>query len=462
MEANLMNLIQFAVLAPAQFLVAGLWQGLLLAVVAWIGLKACPKIAPKNRFLLWLNIFVLAALLPFFAAFRAPASGALSHTAAIGLPVPHLSAAWAVALVGLWVLASLFSLARLLWNGYSLWMLSRTAVPVSPEALDPELRSILAKADSRSIGVSLSHRVDSPVVIGFFHRAIVIPEWLSTRLTQPELKQVLLHELAHLERCDDWTNLLQKAVRALFPLNPALILADRQLCREREMACDDAVLDAAITPRAYATCLAALAEKRILRRAESLAPGAWRGRSELAERIHRILTNKRKLGSFGAGPAVAGFSLAFLFVGVVLARCPQLVAFTATSSQSPAPLEARIADARIADAHIADAHIAEARIAPTAKVELASLRTVASPQRHPILPRASKPTAKHRVHTARRLEIKDVDFLRPMKAANGPQVVFTLWERSTPPTAFSGINLDLSVPEFAFFQSHSSWIVIQL
>jgi hypothetical protein len=203
--------------------------------------------------------------------------------------------------------------------------------------------------------------------------------------------------------------------------------------------------------------LAALAEKRILRRAESLAPGAWRGRSELAERIHRILTHKRKLGSFGARPAVAGFSLAFLFVGVVLARCPQLVAFTAASSQSPAPLEVRIADARIVDARIT-----EARIAPTAKVELASLRTVASPQRHPILPRASKPTARHRVHSARRLEVKDIDFLRPTRDANGPQVVFTLWERSTPPAALSGRDFDLSFPEFAIFQSHSSWIVIQL
>jgi beta-lactamase regulating signal transducer with metallopeptidase domain len=440
MEANLMNLTQFAVLAPAQFLVAGLWQGSLLAVVAWVALGAFPKISPKNRFILWLNIFVLSALVPFSAAFRAAAPVSGSNGDASHFPIPHLAAAWAVSLVGLWVLAFLISFARLLWNGYSLWLLSRTAIPIAPEALDPELRSILAQASSRSIEISLSNRVDSPVVIGFFRRAIVIPEWLSKRLTQPELKQVLIHELAHLKRCDDWTNLLQKVFRALFPLNPALILADWQLCREREMACDDAVLDTAITPRAYATCLATLAEKRILQRAESLAPGAWRGRSELAVRVHRILTNKRKLGSLGSRPAVAAFSLAFLFVGVGLARCPELVAFTATGSPTP--------------------KLIEARMSPHAEFVQASLRTVISPQERVIARRAPKHILRHRAASGRSLQGGEAGFSRPTRDADRSQVVFTLWEPATSPV--TGGDLDLSFPEFAIFQSPTSWIVIQL
>ena len=88
MEVNLMNVIQFAVLAPAQFLVAGVWQGLLLTAMAWIGLKAFPKLSPRNRFILWLNVFVLAALLPFFAAFRTPALVPLSDAAATSIRVP--------------------------------------------------------------------------------------------------------------------------------------------------------------------------------------------------------------------------------------------------------------------------------------------------------------------------------------------------------------------------------------
>ena len=101
--------------------------------------------------------------------------------------------------------------------------------------------------------------------------------------------------MAHLDRGDDWTNLLQKLLRALCPLNPALFWAERQLCLEREQACDDAVLDAAGNARAYATCLTKLAETRLVKRAALLAPGMWKRHSELAGRVENILHRRRGL-----------------------------------------------------------------------------------------------------------------------------------------------------------------------
>ncbi len=52
----------------------------------------------------------------------------------------------------------------------------------------------------------------------------------------------------------------------LFPLNPALAWMERRLCREREMACDEGVVRSTQAPRAYAACLASLAERRLERR----------------------------------------------------------------------------------------------------------------------------------------------------------------------------------------------------
>ena len=119
--------------------------------------------------------------------------------------------------------------------------------------------------------------------------------------------------MAHLDRGDDWTNLLQKLLRALCPLNPALFWAERHLCREREQACDDAVLDAAGNARAYATCLTKLAENRLVRRVTSLAPGMWQRHSELAGRVENILHRRRSCWPLvfswpGSGRA-GGFSL---------------------------------------------------------------------------------------------------------------------------------------------------------
>jgi beta-lactamase regulating signal transducer with metallopeptidase domain len=66
-------------------------------------------------------------------------------------------------------------------------------------------------------------------VFGFLHPRILIPPALLERLTSPELQQVVLHEMEHLRRRDDWTNLLQKMGLVLFPLNPVLLWVERRL-----------------------------------------------------------------------------------------------------------------------------------------------------------------------------------------------------------------------------------------
>ena len=348
MGASLLHLTQFASMAPAQFFIASVWQGLLLTAAAWLALKAFPligiRISPGTRFVLWMIVFILSAALPFSALFEGQSLFAEPHKTGALFSAPHLPAIWAVAIVGVWALASLLSMGQLLWNIYRLDMLARTSTPLPVEALSSELQALLensrsARQASRPVDICLSDRIDSPVVIGFFRPAVVIPRWLWRKLTPSEMNQIMMHELAHLERRDDWTNLLQKFLRALFPLNPALLLAERQLCWEREMACDDAVLDAAINPKEYATCLTSLAENKLLRRVQSLAPGAWQRHSELVDRVHRILAHK---GAFRprllhSRAVIGAFLSIYLCAGVALARCPRLVSFTATPGSKAVP-----------------------------------------------------------------------------------------------------------------------------
>ncbi len=75
-----------------------------------------------------------------------------------------------------------------------------------------------------------------------------------------ELDQVLLHDAAHLARRNDWSNLAQQVVVALFRFNPAVLWISRQLSLEREIACDDRVTLATGTTKRYALCLTKLAE----------------------------------------------------------------------------------------------------------------------------------------------------------------------------------------------------------
>jgi beta-lactamase regulating signal transducer with metallopeptidase domain len=324
MEAMFGHLISTG---PAEALIASVWQGLCLTALAWISLKLAPGLRASTRFVLWSIVFVLIALLPFFfltSTLLMPHPLFESSEPSAGFSL-HLSNAWAYALQGLWLLASLFSLAKLVWSGLQMRTLLRNSTPVAD--LSEEIQPLLERPGKRAVEVRLSDDVDAPSAVGFFRPAVVMPASLWSELSTAELKQIVQHEVAHLDRGDDWTNLFQKLLRALFPLNPALIWAERHLCLERELACDDAVLDAAGNARAYATCLTNLAEKRMVRRVASLAPGMWQRQSELAGRVQNILHRRRVLRPIVSGTLVAGTLLASLSSVFFLQRFPGVIKF---------------------------------------------------------------------------------------------------------------------------------------
>jgi beta-lactamase regulating signal transducer with metallopeptidase domain len=335
MEANLLR--QFISTSPAELLIASIWQGLLLTALAWAALKLAPGLRASTRFTLWLIVFTLVALLPCFALGRGlfgPYSVPAIHQADFSL---HLNSAWAFVIEGLWVLASLYSLIRLSAGARQMRTLWRNATPVPFHDLDAELQSIVVRPGSRPVEVRLSDAIDAPSVLGFFRPAVIVPRSLWSELAPSDLKQIVLHEMAHLDRGDDWTNLLQKLLRALSPLNPALFWAERHLCLEREQACDDAVLDAAGNARAYATCLTKLAESRLVKRAALLAPGLWKRHSELAGRVENILHRRRNLGPMLSRGLVAAGLVASLSGVLVLQRFPGIITFSSNDSVAAAP-----------------------------------------------------------------------------------------------------------------------------
>jgi hypothetical protein len=197
------------------------------------------------------------------------------------------------------------------------------------------VRTVVGKF-RRSAELCASKQVERPSVLGFLRPRILVPPALLARLTEEELRQVVLHEMEHLRRGDDWTNLLQKLVLVIFPLNPALFWVERKLCAERELACDDRVLSSNCGRKAYAICLTHLAEYSMLRKSVSLALGAWERQSELVRRVHRILRRPRQ--TLGRGQTMiltAALMLVVVGVALRLERSPQHVGFTDASQPTP-------------------------------------------------------------------------------------------------------------------------------
>jgi hypothetical protein len=158
--------------------------------------------------------------------------------------------------------------------------------------------------------------------------AILIPHSLMCELSPGELNQVVLHELAHFRRWDDWTNLIQQALTALLFFHPAVWWIEKKLGLEREMACDDAVLAETASPRAYAECLARLAEKSFVTRGIALAQSVLGKVRQTSARVARILdVNRPAPAAYTSRLAVSLVAVLAMACAVVYSRSPKLVGF---------------------------------------------------------------------------------------------------------------------------------------
>lgn len=337
--------------APAA--VAALWQGVVLAAGLAVCLRFAPRLSAVDRFRIWVVGFASTVMLPFLpwlsSLWTGSWSGPSVEVGAVAVARPWLDfdPRWTLVIAGVWIAASAWRLADLAAHGLRLRKLWKRAVPIGFEG------TAFARI---GIEVCTTRDLDRPSVIGFFRPRILIPAWLLERLTERELEQVVLHEAEHLRRRDDWINLAQKLALAVFPLNPALWWMERRMCREREMACDEAVVRATEKPRDYAACLTSLAERglerRLGRRGEALSLGAWHRRPELVERVHRILKRGPGLSRAAARGLLAVVGCGLALGSVEFARCPQLVAFVArpVATAEDVPDTAMLSGYKVVDA----------------------------------------------------------------------------------------------------------------
>jgi hypothetical protein len=151
------------------------------------------------------------------------------------------------------------------------------------------------------------------------------------------LTPVLRHEIAHLQRLDDWFNLGQQALKALFGFHPVVHWISRRISLEREIACDDHVLSAGQKPREYARVLTEFATQS-RGRVWSAAPAAWNRKSQLTERVNMILKSNRSVS-----PQVGRTRLGVVSVTLVgsavllLAAAPRLSLGEEPPAPGPAP-----------------------------------------------------------------------------------------------------------------------------
>jgi beta-lactamase regulating signal transducer with metallopeptidase domain len=148
---------------------------------------------------------------------------------------------------------------------------------------------------SRKVQVYVSDLAETAQTCGFLKPLILLPVSLVSSLSPKQIEAILIHELFHIRRNDYLINICMSCFRSIFFFNPFALLFYKTLERERELACDDGVIEMGYAPDQYAEALFRLEKFRQVQPGFKLAADGnkpWL----LMERICRLLgkpTNKK-------------------------------------------------------------------------------------------------------------------------------------------------------------------------
>ena len=132
----------------------------------------------------------------------------------------------------------------ILWQGIGYYRLIRSLKGKSRSVERADLHTILQEqcADlviDREIPLQVSAAADCPMLAGFIHPTLYLPD---ERISRTDAAFIFRHELTHYKHGDLWLKLLLLAARCLHWFNPLVHLIARFAQEDIESACDDAVV----------------------------------------------------------------------------------------------------------------------------------------------------------------------------------------------------------------------------
>ena len=344
-------------------------EGVVIAAFAWLVLRLMGNQNSGTRFAVWFSALLSIAALPFFFT---PGGEVLSANAShVGVTLPG---SLGIYLFAVWLFIATIFLARLGLSLRHVRNLRRNAAELEPAAIDPALANVFKEfVAKRRVTLCVSDSVRVPAAVGFFRPAVIVPRWALQELPAEDLKAVLLHELAHLQRWDDWTNLAQKVLKSLFFFHPAVWWIERRLTLEREMACDDMVLAQTENPRAYASSLLVFAERVSGARGLALAQAVVGRVRQISLRIRQILNVNRPKTTRVWKPVLALLGTASVLAFVATPYTPKLIAF---ENQKPNVMQVAAQPDNSAPMIPSTVKAVQAKYVPAAKKENTVARAV--------------------------------------------------------------------------------------
>lgn len=204
-----------------------------------------------------------------------------------------------------------------------LWVLGMLAVLIWGMVSAVRLRRTVREAVSEGGEVWTCGAVPTPFVLGLLRPRIYLPP----HLDDTTRTYVLAHERHHIRRRDPWWKLLGWCLLAVYWWNPAVWLCWVLFCRDMEMSCDEAVLDAlgSEAKRGYSLSLVAHA-------AAAPMPAALAfGEHDATRRVKNVLAWKK------ATPRVAFLAAAAAVLAVMACLGNGLTGSSWVRLETPGP-----------------------------------------------------------------------------------------------------------------------------
>jgi beta-lactamase regulating signal transducer with metallopeptidase domain len=335
---------QGAAQALLTYCLTALWMGAVIAAVAALVVRFWKPLDAATRYAVWYVALIAVVLGPLATtaaiqyAHRGPSIDELataltrSHDVRsqvkLAVPArPQIAIPPYVAYGGaaLWLLIVLGGAARFAAGVAVLARLKRDSLPLAPERR-AELslwNARAADANVRHARLCVSDRVDVPVAVGLFDGMVVLPQHILDAFEAGDVDRFVLHELAHLERRDDWTAAFERLAQIAQFFNPVVHFIAHRLDLEREIACDDRVIAATSDVRSYAVGLTRMAESTVWPLDAIAAPAIFVTRKQLSLRVEELLARRRFTAPRVAiAPAAVAFVVSLGVVAVAAVHAP--------------------------------------------------------------------------------------------------------------------------------------------
>jgi beta-lactamase regulating signal transducer with metallopeptidase domain len=241
---------------------------------------------------------------------------------------------WLPQIVLVWLAGVLLAALRPLLSWYTVRRLRTAGVSPVGDTVHKVLgRTAQRLGLARAVAMLQSTVVKTPVVVGYFRPAILLPVCVVTGLSEAQLELILAHELAHIRRHDYLVNLLQTLVETLFFYHPAVWWLSSQIRNERENCCDDVAMATVDSRADYGRALLAIEELRATSTALSVAACG----GSLLARIRRIAGCEPAPRIAGGGSVLCVLLVSIVIFAAVTWAVPATTTDAATDAKNTLP-----------------------------------------------------------------------------------------------------------------------------